>query len=145
MFFAVNDDLSALVKHKRHTAGGSNITGALGKSGAHIGCSAVLVICQCVHDHGDTIGAVPLVGIVLIVDIADITRGLLDSALDRVIGNIVGFCLLNDLGKFVVVGRIRSAFLDSNGDFSADDRKDLALRGIVFLFFMFDICIRLVI
>ena len=138
--FAVNNDLAAFVKHVGDTSGSADVAGSLGKSRTDIGGSAVLVVGESVDDHCDSVGAVAFIGIVLIVDIADISGCLFDAALDGIVGDVIGFRLLNDLCKLVVVGGIGTAFFYGYSDLSADDGKDLTLGGIVFFLFVFYVC-----
>jgi hypothetical protein len=106
---------------------------------SYVGSGTVGVVGKCIYDDGDTVGAVTFVSHILIVYIAHISGCLLDTALDGVVGHVVGFCLGNNGCQFEIVGGIGTALFYSDCDLTADNGKNLTLCSIVLFFFMLNI------
>ena len=61
------------------------------------------------------------------------------SALDIVVGDVVGLGLGDQFAQFAVVVGIAAALADGNGHFLADLGKDLCFRGVGLFLFTLDI------
>ena len=64
---------------------------------------------------------------------------LLDTTVDRIVRHVVCFCFRDNITKFAVVVRIRTASFDCHNNFTTDHGKDLTFFGIIFFFFMLDV------
>ena len=107
---------------------------------AHLRRGAVAVVGDDFDDNRHVAGAVAFVDDLFIVDGTALARCLLDGARNVVVGHIVGFRLCDDIAELVVVDRIRAAFFDRDGDFSADFGEDLAALGVGLFLFIFNVC-----
>ena len=75
----------------------------------------------------------------LVVNGIGIAGSLLDAAVDRVVRHVVGLCLRDNVLQLTVVVRIRTAFLNGNGDFSSETGKHFTLCGVVLFFLVFNV------
>ena len=88
----------------------------------NLGSGTLTVVGQSVHDYGHAAGAVALIGDGFEVLRAAGTQGLVDGALDVVVGHVDGLGLGDHGSQAGVVGRVAgaAAFLDGNNDLLGD-------------------------
>ena len=114
-------------------------TAALVEDVADFACGAVQVIGDDLNDHGDAAGSISLVGDLLVVGAVALAGGLLDGALNVVVGHVGGLRLCDDVLQLAVQIGIRAAAgLYGDHDFAADLGKDLALCSIRLGLFILD-------
>ena len=118
LILIVNDNNALLIEAPGHTALCAQIAVALIKSVADFGSGTLTVVGQSVHDYGHAAGAVALIGDGLEVLRAAGTQGLVDGALDVVVGHIDGLGLGNHSRQTGVIGGIAgaAAFLHGHND-----------------------------
>ena len=99
----------------------------------------VAVIREAVDYNSDSAGSVALVNAVFIVVLFIAAGSLFEKSVDVVVGNIVGFCLLNERRKLRVIRGVRaSRFLNADEDFAAYFRENLCSCAVFFAFFAFN-------
>jgi hypothetical protein len=92
-----------------------------------VGCGAVLVVGQRLHDHRDTFGPVALVDDRLERRGVGVCTGTLrDRAIDVVLWHRVGLRLLDRVLEREVVARVATAFLRRDDDRARELREELA-------------------
>ena len=98
---------------------------------AHLGGGAVAVVGEGVHDNGHAVGAVALVGHVLVgVGVAG-AQGPVNGALDVVVGHVGRLGLGDDGGQAgVVVGVAAAAGLDRHDHLAGDLGEYLRALGV---------------
>ena len=119
--------VEATTDNRNRTAGNvrSYFSVVLGEICTHVACGTVAVVGGSGNQNGNACGTVSLVGN-LFVGLAGGAQCLLDATLDVIVGNVIGFCLLNQVAELGVGGGVAAACLYCYGDLLTDLGKDLA-------------------
>ena len=129
--FVVNDDHALAVKGPADAALSTHALAEFVKIMADLGCSALTVVGQRLHDDSNAAGAVALVGDRFIVIGIAGTQCLVDGALDVVVGHIGCLGLGDNSGQAgVVVGVAAAALLDGHDDLLGDLGECGAALGV---------------
>ena len=88
----------------------------LGEVCSYVTCGTVAVVGSSLNDNCDTCGAVALVNYLFVV-LTGRAESLLDSSLDIIVRNVVGFCLKDKVTKLGVGSGISAALLNCDGNF----------------------------
>jgi hypothetical protein len=105
----------------------------LGEICAHVTCGTVTIVGGSGYQNGNACGTVALVSN-LLVGFTGGAQCLLDATLDVIVGNVVGFCLLNQVAELRVGGGVAAACLYRYGDLLPILVKILPLAASVFSF-----------
>ena len=114
-----------VVEQEGQRALGAQAAAELGEVGAHVGDGAGVVVGGGLYEDGDAVGAVSLV-VDLLVVAGVLVGGLLDSALDGVLGHVGGLGVLHQLAQARVHSGVGTAGLGGDGDFLAQTGKGTA-------------------
>ena len=99
---------------------------------AHVSSGTVTGVGHGLHDNGNAGGAIAFVGDGLIVVTGTGAGGLLQHALDVIVGHVGGLGLDDDSGQAGVVGGIgRAAFLHSHDELLGDLGKGGSALGVL--------------
>ncbi len=126
----VEFDNAEAIEHERHRAGLGEVAAGLGEVGADVGGGAVAVVGQRLDDDGDAAGAIALVADLVIV-LAVIAGGLLDGALDIVLGHVFGARCDHSGPQPRIHRRVGGAELGRDGDFARELAKQLGLLRVL--------------
>src|SRR5690606_12265714 len=126
------------LEHEGDRALGAHVAAALGEGVSHVGHGAHAVVGQAVDDHGDAAGGVALVAHFLVLDAFELAGGLLDRALDHVLGHVRRQCLVHRRAQARVVVRIAPAGAGGDADLADQLGENLAALGIAGVLARFD-------
>ena len=128
----VDDDDALLVEAPADAAGGAQVPTVLVEEVADLGGGAVAVVGEGLHDDGHAAGTIALVDHLLEVLSAAGPQGLVDGALDVVIGHIGGLGLGDNGGQAGVVGGIAAAaaLLHRHNDLLGDFGEGRGALGV---------------
>src|SRR5690606_3927018 len=115
-----------LVEHEGDRAVGTEVAAELAERVAHVGHGAHLVVGQAVDDHRDPARGVAFVADLLVVHAFQLTGGLLDRALDDVLGHVRGQRLVHRGTQARVVARVAATGARGNRDLADELGEDLA-------------------
>src|SRR3546814_4325187 len=99
---------------------GAHVAAELAHRVAHVGHGAHLVVGQAVYDHRHAARRVALVADLLVLDALQLAGGLLQRALDGVLGHVDRQALVDRRAQARVVGRLGAALAGRDGDFADD-------------------------
>ena len=133
----VDVDLALLLEHPRHGVRRAEVAAEARHLGADFGDGARRVVGHGVDEERDAAGAVALVRHFLVVDALELTRALLDRALDVLLRHRAAARRVDGETEPRISGRITAAELGGHGDFANELREQratlLVSRGLVVL------------
>ena len=133
VILAENNDYTLILKHKGYAAALSQISAVFIEEMAHIGSGAVTAVSSGFNDYGNAGRTVSLVHDLFVHNGVGAT-GLFNGTVDIIVGNIVGFCLCDQIAQLAVVIRIGTALTNRDSNLLANFCKDLTLLASVFAF-----------
>ncbi len=103
-----------------------------------IACGAVAVISECFNDNGNTRGTVTLINDFFVIFSAVFTCRLFDDALNVVVGNVVCFCLGDNVLELEVACGIGTTLLYGDGNLTTYFCENFCFCTVGFFFFTLD-------
>ena len=126
------------VEHEGDGAGLGERAASLGEIGAHLARRAVAVVGQRLDDDGDAAGRIALVThLVVVLGVG--ARGLLDRALDIVLGHVLGAGGEHGGAQTRVHVRVGQAHLGGDGDFAGELGEELGADRVLLALLVHDV------
>ncbi|MNT29276.1 hypothetical protein D3C72_1650070 [compost metagenome] len=126
------------LEHEADRAFGAHVAAALAERMTDIGHGAHAVVGQAIDDDGHATGRVALVADLFVLDAFQFTGGLLDGALDHVLGHVRGQRLVHGHTQARVVVGVASTAARGDADLTDDLGENLAALRVRRVFAVLD-------